>query len=189
MRNMSFALTTDQVRAQTKDVTRRMGWLFLKPGDLIQPVVKGMGLKPGEKIERIGPPVRVLSTKREPLDAIARYPNEGFTETRREGFPNMTPAAFIEMFCPAHKGCQPRTVITRIEFSYDLLEGWLPMPSAPKDGTEITLLMRHATWHYAKPEERAKWQQECPAQWIDHNGGGWTWSGIMGTPIAWRATP
>ena len=26
MRNMSFALTTPQVLAQTKDVTRRLGW-------------------------------------------------------------------------------------------------------------------------------------------------------------------
>ena len=33
MLNMSFALTTPQVRSQEKDVTRRLGWDDLKPGD------------------------------------------------------------------------------------------------------------------------------------------------------------
>jgi hypothetical protein len=31
---MSFALTTEQIRVQKKTVTRRLGWEFLKPGDL-----------------------------------------------------------------------------------------------------------------------------------------------------------
>jgi hypothetical protein len=31
------------------------------------------------------------------------------------------------------------------------------------------------------------WEQACNARWIDFNGGGWTWNGIAGTPIAWRA--
>ena len=38
MRHMSFALTTKQIKSRTKTVTRRLGWTFLKPGDLIQPV-------------------------------------------------------------------------------------------------------------------------------------------------------
>lgn len=46
-RNMSFTLTIEQMRARTKTVTRRKGWAFLKPGDLVWAVVKGMGLKPG----------------------------------------------------------------------------------------------------------------------------------------------
>ena len=33
-RNMSFALTTDQVRKQSKTVTRRMGWRKTKPGEV-----------------------------------------------------------------------------------------------------------------------------------------------------------
>jgi hypothetical protein len=186
MRNMSFALTTPQVRAGTKDVTRRVGWRHLNAGDLIQPVVKGMGLRPGEKVERIGGPVRVLSVQRELLHAIARYPNEGMTETRREGFPDMRPQEFIAMFCGSHRGCTPETEITRIEFSYDKLEGWEPMPTAPKDGTRIDLLIRHATWHYEKPEARDQWQGPCPGEWLDFNGGGWCWSGHCGSPIAWR---
>ena len=31
-RNMSFAMTTKQAKAKTKDVTRRFGWWFLKEG-------------------------------------------------------------------------------------------------------------------------------------------------------------
>jgi len=50
MRNMSFFLTTDQIRNKTKTVTRRDGWLFLKPGDIVQACVKCQGLKKGEKI-------------------------------------------------------------------------------------------------------------------------------------------
>jgi hypothetical protein len=43
MRSMSFALTTDQVRARTKTVTRRLGWTFLKAGDRIRAVVRCHG--------------------------------------------------------------------------------------------------------------------------------------------------
>jgi len=45
MRNMSFAMTTNQILAQTKTVTRRFGWWNLKTGDVVQPVKKTMGLK------------------------------------------------------------------------------------------------------------------------------------------------
>lgn len=116
MRNISFALTTDQIRAGTKTVTRRMGWLHLKPGDLLSPVVKGMGLKPGEKIERIRPPIRVKQVTRELLSHMHLPCNE--LECYLEGFPEMTPAQFIEMFCKSHKGCTPNTMVTRIEFEY-----------------------------------------------------------------------
>lgn len=36
MRNMSFALTTGQAMDGIKGVTRRLGWLNLKLGDLIR---------------------------------------------------------------------------------------------------------------------------------------------------------
>lgn len=122
MRNMSFSLTTDQVRAQTKDVTRRLGWKFLKVGDLIQPVKKCMGLKPGEKIEKIGPPIRVTGLRREPLDMLTSDVDYGFVECAREGFPAphlcQWPSEFVSMFCGTHKGCTPSKVVTRIEFEY-----------------------------------------------------------------------
>lgn len=113
MRNISCALTTPQILDQSKDVTRRLGWLHLKAGDLIQPVKKCMGLKPGEKIEKLGPPVRVVSVRREALHWITP------DDCRREGFPDMTGDEFVAMFCATHKGCMPATEITRIEFTYE----------------------------------------------------------------------
>lgn len=49
MRNMSFFHTQKQILAGTKTETTRKGWGFLKPGDHIMAVKKGMGLKRGEK--------------------------------------------------------------------------------------------------------------------------------------------
>jgi hypothetical protein len=121
MRNISFSmLTTAQMRAQTKDVTRRMGWLNLKKGDLLCAVVKGMGLKPGEKIERICV-IRVDDVRREKLSRMMEDSAYGFEEVRREGFKDDPvkgwPSQFVEFFCAGH-GCTPDDEITRIEFSY-----------------------------------------------------------------------
>lgn len=118
MRNISFALTTDQIRAGTKTVTRRMGWLALQPGTLLQPVRKGMGLKPGEKIERLRGPVRVTSVRREPLNDLLTRPEYGQRECLLEGLPQYTPASFVDFFCRSHTGCTPDSVVTRIEFEY-----------------------------------------------------------------------
>lgn len=118
MRNMSFALTTKQVRDKSKTVTRRMGWKFLDPGDQVQPVVKGMGLKPGEKIQHIGDPIWIEWTSIEPLRRMTDDQAYGHAECIREGFPDMTPEQFVTMFCKSHKGCTPDTEVTRIEFSY-----------------------------------------------------------------------
>lgn len=52
MRNISFALTTEQIRNQTKTVTRRVGWANLKPGTLLQPIEKGQGLKKGDRARK-----------------------------------------------------------------------------------------------------------------------------------------
>lgn len=190
MRNMSFALTTPQVLDQSKDVTRRLGWLKLKAGDLIQPVKKCMGLRPGEKIDKLGGAVRVLSTRREPLALMITDPDYGFREIRREGFAEHPvhgwPTEFVSMFCATHKGCTSDTVVTRIEFSYDLLEGWEAMATAPKDGTPVELLLRHLNWHYATGADKDQWQQIVDARWIDFNHGGWTWHGIAGEPVVWR---
>lgn len=118
MRNMSFALTTQQVRDKSKDVTRRLGWLHLKPGESFQPVMKCMGLRPGEKIERIGGAVVTVSTRREPLRRMTDDQEYGRDECRREGFPHLSPAEFVTMFCATHKGCTPETELTRIQFKY-----------------------------------------------------------------------
>ena len=39
-------------------------------------------------------------------------------EVRREGFPEMTPAEFVEFFCRSHSGCTADLPLTRLEFSY-----------------------------------------------------------------------
>lgn len=122
MRNMSFALTTAQVLAHSKDVTRRLGWEFLKVGDFLQPVKKCMGLRAGERIERIGGAIQVVSLKRERLDRMTTDLDYGWTECVREGFgdhPSLKyPSEFVLMFCNTHRGCTPATVVTRIEFRY-----------------------------------------------------------------------
>src|SRR5690242_18963622 len=97
MRNMSFAITMEQIRYQTKTVTRRLGWKFAKVGDVVQPVVKSQGLKKGETVEKIGGPIRFINVRRERLSAITDY------DVVLEGFEPMTAAEFCEMFCEHNK--------------------------------------------------------------------------------------
>lgn len=113
MRNMSFMLTVSAIEDGTKKVTRRLGWKHLKPGDLVNPVFKCMGLKAGEKVESLRGPVRVVSVRREPLIAIHQEEDA----CRLEGLPELTPDTFIDLFCKANT-CKPWCVVTRIEFEY-----------------------------------------------------------------------
>ena len=112
MRNISFSLTTPQVLARTKTVTRRLGWKFLKPGTLLQPVVKSQGIPKGGTVEKIGGPIRVLSVDRVVLGDIT------VQDVHREGFPRFTKSQFIRFFKQAN-GCRRDTVVTRIAFTYD----------------------------------------------------------------------
>ncbi|MEJ1438491.1 MAG: ASCH domain-containing protein [Candidatus Sedimenticola sp. (ex Thyasira tokunagai)] len=109
-RNMSFAMTTDQIKAQTKTVTRRFGWWFLKPGDVVRGVEKAMGLKKGEKVKQLAM-VRIVSTRPEPLNAITQE------DVIREGFPDWTPSQFIQMLVDHYK-IDPAKTVNRIEFEY-----------------------------------------------------------------------
>lgn len=110
--NISFFLTTRQFRAREKTVTRRLGWRDLQPGTVLMGVYKGQGLRKGEKVEKLGP-IRVVDICRERLDNIVNRPSD----CAKEGFPELTPWQFVEMFC-REMGCTPRTIITRIEFEY-----------------------------------------------------------------------
>jgi len=116
-RNISFSMTTNQVRNRTKTVTRRMGWANLKPGTILNACVKCMGLKKGEKPERICQ-IRVLSVCRESLLLLDLCTEYSDAEMEREGFPGHPPDEFVGMFCRSHKGCTPDSVVTRIEFEY-----------------------------------------------------------------------
>jgi len=66
---------------------------------------------------------------------------------------------------------------------------WQPLSTAPRDGTKVRLLIWHHNYHYASPDKKSEWERVVVAQWINFNGGGWTWSGMAGTPQAWRAMP
>ena len=69
MRNMSFSLTTEQIRNRTKDVTRRLGWKNLKPGEHFRAVEKCQGLKKGEHIVKLYE-LECISNIPEPLKDI-----------------------------------------------------------------------------------------------------------------------
>ena len=110
-RNMSFMLTTEQVRNRTKTVTRRIGWNFLKRGDIVNAVEKGQGLKKGEKVKRICQ-IRIKSIRwGEKLQRITK------DDCVKEGFPEMTPNDFMDMFCRHNKVWVTQRV-NRIEFEY-----------------------------------------------------------------------
>lgn len=111
MRNMSFMLKTQQIYDETADVTRRLGWWFLKPDDMVMAVEKGMGLKKGEKVVKIKP-IIIVSSQPEMLRLITQR------DVLREGFPGKTPEWFIEFFCKSHKKCKPETIVNRIVFEY-----------------------------------------------------------------------
>jgi hypothetical protein len=123
VQNISFALTTEQVRYGfatgeiLKDVTRRIGWLNLREGMKLRACVKCMGLKKGQKPEVLGT-IAVVSVRREPLLVITP------DEVKREGFPGKSPKWFIKLFARTHKDprtkapARPSTVVTRIEFRY-----------------------------------------------------------------------
>lgn len=115
-RNMSFSLTTEQIRNRTKTVTRRRGWTFVKPGDLINACVKCMGLRPGEKIQKLCQ-LRVIDVRREHLSEMCRNRTYRRKEAKREGFPEMRGHEFVLMFCQ-HMGGDVDQVVTRIEFAY-----------------------------------------------------------------------
>ena len=109
-RNMSFAMTTKQVINREKTVTRRFAWWNLQPGTVVNAVEKGMGLKKGEKVNKLCQ-IRIVDVRREPLNAITKE------DCRREGFPEFEPEDFVSMLSRAHK-CEPDAVVNRIEFEY-----------------------------------------------------------------------
>lgn len=127
MRRMSVALTAPQVRTRVKTVTRRFGWWKLKPGTLLALCEKTMGFRKGEKAPEPIAVVEVVSTRREPVNAIDAE------DVVREGFSGQTPAWFVSMLCE-HAGRRPEEECNRIEFRYvDLVpgygwnpEGWRP---------------------------------------------------------------
>ena len=111
MQNMGFSKTTEQARDRSKTVTRRWGWAKLEPGERVQQVVKAMGLKKGEKVEKIHV-IECVSNRPDPLENITQ------AECVLEGFPDKSPAwlrsLLLRMKPKDFKGKRPN----RIEFRY-----------------------------------------------------------------------
>lgn len=140
MRNMSCMLTTPQVRDgftwngrhMHKTHSRRNGWDFLEPGDRVMLVEKGMGLRKGEHVVRLGP-VEILTKDKEPLMDIVRYPvrESGIPEVVLEGFPQWVGQEdkFVKMYCD-HNGNDPEDSINRL--------GWKYLINEPAQGRLIT---------------------------------------------------
>jgi len=118
MRNISFSLTKDSFSNGSKNVTRRLGWDFLKTGDHLMAVEKAQGLKKGEHITRLGE-ILIYHISKEPLNDIVKFPrrSSGKSEVEREGFPGWKgkEGEFVKFFCKANQ-CKPETIVNRIVF-------------------------------------------------------------------------
>jgi hypothetical protein len=123
MRRMSFPQTASHVRERMKTVTRRVGWRFLKPNDLIQAVEKAGRLKTGEPV-RVLAVLRVRDVRVEPLSRLIKDARYAEDELPREGFPCWSRDDFIQRFLRTHRLKTADTDITRIEFEY--VEAELP---------------------------------------------------------------
>lgn len=115
-RNQSFAMTKDPYRKRTKTVTRRLGWKFAKVGDVVNGCEKCQGLKKGQKVVVMGQH-RFVDLRWERLDRMITEPEYGAAEVIKEGFPEMSPGQFVEMFCKTNK-CEPDILVHRMEFEY-----------------------------------------------------------------------
>lgn len=63
---------------------------------------------------------------------------------------------------------------------------WNNMETAPKDGREVWIWIRHPYYYYAAESGiEEMYEDAVRAHWIDHNGGGWTWAGLYGRQVAW----
>lgn len=109
-RNMSFQMTTEQYVNKTKTVTRRLGWWNVKLGEVLNGVEKCQGLKKDEKMVKLGQH-RVVGARLERLNEITK------ADCIAEGFPEMEPHEFVEMFVK-HHACAPNVTVNRIEFEY-----------------------------------------------------------------------
>ena len=112
----SFFATQDQMRNRSKTVTRRKpGGRVYVPGQRLLPIVKGQGLKKGERQQVLVPPIELVSVRSEPLNAITPE------DVVLEGFPGMMPEEFIRDVYLKMSGGPVDQVTTRLEFFHDAL--------------------------------------------------------------------
>lgn len=116
-RLMSVSMTTDAVIERRKTVTRRKGWMFLKPGDRLTLCRKVQGRKRGEPLERLAE-VEVVDVRRESLALLTTEWDYGWADVAREGFPGLVPTYFVQQFFVDAQGMSPLDDVTRIEWRY-----------------------------------------------------------------------
>lgn len=114
---MSVAMTADAVIERRKTVTRRVGWLMLRPGDTLTLCRKVQGRRKGEPLERLAE-VEVVRVDREHLSNLTHFPDYGAREVGLEGFPGMDPARFVLDYFVDAQGMDPDDLVTRIEWAY-----------------------------------------------------------------------
>lgn len=110
-RLMSVAFTEQAVVERRKTVTRRKRWLFLRVGDRLTLVRKAMGRRKGEPLVRLAE-VEVIDVRREPLCWITAE------DVALEGFPELTPAEFVDRFFVQAQRMGASDMVTRIEWRY-----------------------------------------------------------------------
>jgi hypothetical protein len=109
-------LTWPQILDETKDVTRRLGFDFARPGMLLLGVQKARGVRVEDRGQT--KVIEVVSVRPEEIGDITP------DEVRREGFPKMSPIQFIDFFLAHMKRDReglrttPYTWVNRIEFKY-----------------------------------------------------------------------
>lgn len=116
---MSVTFTEQAVIERRKTVTRRKGWLFVKPGDRLTLCRKVMGRKPGEPLVRICE-VEVVSVIRCPLRMVrtpGELTKEGFPELEEWPGPYRGAKTFIEWYFEP-QGLGWDDDVTRIEWRY-----------------------------------------------------------------------
>jgi len=107
---MSFFMTVQQVKDRTKTQTRRYGWSNLKVGDILWAVEKAMGLKKGEKINRLGK-IQITGVRQEALNRVTD------NDLTKEGFSKMSKQDFIALITRRY-GSAPSDPINVIDFEY-----------------------------------------------------------------------
>jgi hypothetical protein len=117
MRRLSFSRTTPQILDRSQTVTRRIGWRFLKPGDLVQAVGRRQDRRGRQTFRRLAV-LRVRDVRVEPLSRLIADPRYAEDELPREGFPCWSRDAFVESFCRTHRLAMADIEVTRIEFEH-----------------------------------------------------------------------
>ncbi len=114
---MSFSDAASLVRERMKTVTRRVGWRFLEPNDLILAVEKARGPTKGEPVHALAV-LRIMDVRVEPLSRLVKDARYAEDELPREGFPCWSRDDFIRHFLRSHRLKTVDTDVTRIEFEY-----------------------------------------------------------------------